>query len=547
MCKVKWIQVSDLHFGDDSPYSKKSRDALIDYVKRNGHDIDYIFVTGDIIYAKNVKTNKNRKEAYFEAERFLKKIYSLIWTNDLQYEKLYQKIFIVPGNHDVIRDKARVSCIDGLRKSYAQDSLGNIDDSYLTNTKHAMKSFNEFYNNITNKKIVKEIKNNVHYIVETEMINVFHINTCIASCSDEDDGKLVLGFKLLNEAIEKVNNDKPTIAIAHHNFDCLDKIEQRKLELLLKEKNILLYLCGHSHERESNFVLRYNQMKMLNTFTCGTLLSVDGNNKIVDTVFFKGELDTSTKEGIIKSYKWTLDDGWQDDVEFGHVQNNKNNFRKFMYKTALNGNFFPINLGDDGVLAKLVSNQSSERNITFYELNDRVESSLSIYGVGITNVSRNTELFDKILDSGGTLKLCMVNPKVFKVENCSLNKNTDTTKEWCDIEKLKFCIYSKHIDQYVSKEYYDEIQRSYIRIKDYLKQAKCKNGKFEVKLLNSFIPMSINIINENTEKAELIIEYNMPFTSKRLLLGLNAKKHKDYYIQVKSVFDDIWDMAEELC
>lgn len=62
----------------------------------------------------------------------------------------------------------------------------------------------------------------------------------------------------------------------------------------------------------------------------------------------------------------------------------------------------------------------------------------------------------------------------------------------------------------------------------------------------SFIPISINIINEKTAKAELIVEYNMPFTSKRLLLNLNMKKHEEYYMQVKEVFDDIWNRAEEM-
>ena len=80
----------------------------------------------------------------------------------------------------------------------------------------------------------------MHYVIETDIINILHINTCIASCEDGDDGKLILGFKLLNDAIEGIKNNKPTIAIAHHNFDCFNKEEQRKLELLLKEKNILI-------------------------------------------------------------------------------------------------------------------------------------------------------------------------------------------------------------------------------------------------------------------------------------------------------------------
>ena len=78
------------------------------------------------------------------------------------------------------------------------------------------------------------------------------------------------------------------------------------------------------------------------------------------------------------------------------------------------------------------------------------------------------------------------------------------------------------------------------------KLAKDKRPFFEMRLLKSFIPVSINIINEATEQAELIAEYTMPFTQKKLLLQLNKEKHEDYYEQVKEVFDIIWDKAEEL-
>lgn len=124
---------------------------------------------------------------------------------------------------------------------------------------------------------------------------------------------------------------------------------------------------------------------MLSTFTCGTLIS--GEKDIIDTVFFRGELDTSCYEGRIESYKWTLDDGWHEDMDFGLVQKNNSNFRTFKDRTVLDGEILPINLGSDGVMTKIVSNQSSERNKTFLEMNDRAEDSLSIYGVGITSVS----------------------------------------------------------------------------------------------------------------------------------------------------------------
>lgn len=538
---IKWMQLSDLHIGHRSTYSEKSREDLLKYLKENEMDIDYVFITGDIIFAKEVKNDHDRKLAYKKAYEYIRDIYLQLWPKDTDFEEIHMRVFVVPGNHDTIRDSAREGAVKNLIECYKNEATGNIDESYITSVTTAQSKYNNFYNKLTKKK-VKSIKNKaMHYVIQTNDANILHINTCITSCSDDDNGKLILGLKLLNDAIQEINRDKPTIAIAHHNFDCLDKDEQERLEILLKEKNISLYLCGHAHERESNIILRYNQMKMLNTFTCGTLLSLDGKNQEVNTVFFHGEYNVSTQAGIVKSYKWTLRDGWQDDMDFGNVQKNKSNYRSFINKTLLNGVDFSVKIKDTGVNAKIVSHQSSERNIAFYEMNERIKSSLSIYGVGITNVSRNTELFDRVLENGGEIHLCMVNPELFKSMNC-----LDQGDKSCNIEHLKFCIYSKHIDEYVRKEYYEEIQRSYKRLKEYRDHVKEKSGNFVLKLINSFVPMSINIINENSKDAELIIEYNMPFTTKRFLLRLTKKDSDEYYTQVKNIFEDIWNRSEEI-
>lgn len=548
MNKVRWIQLSDLHFGDDSPYSQKSREAFQKFVSEECKDIDYIFITGDIIYAKNLKNKRKRNSAYKEAGEYLKKIYYSVWGKENSDLKVTDRIFIVPGNHDLIRNDARSGSIKSLLSEYAKKTDGKIDSSYLDNTRQAMKDFTNFYKNLLTSVNTKKLTSDMHYVFETEKINILHINTCISSGSDGDDGKLIVGFELLSKALDSINNNKPTIAIAHHNFDCLNKDEQKKIELLLKEKNIFLYLCGHAHERESNLVLRYNQTKILNTYTCGTLMSEDGDNKAIDTVFFYGELDVDSCNGLIKSYIWNLSHGWHDDKEFGLVQHIPDNYRMFCPDNVFDEHRVQLHFdGQKGIAAKIVTHQSPERNIAFYEMNTRIKKSLSIYGVGITSVSRNTELFDKILNSGGTVQLCMVHPDVFKPSNC-INESTDMQElsSSCRLDSMNFCIYVNHIDQYVRKEYYDDIQRSYKRLLDYKEVAQNLPGKFQIKLLKSFIPISINIINDKTDDAELIIEYNMPFTSKRLLLQLNRKDNADSFDQIKDIFDIIWGKAGEV-
>lgn len=237
MSKITWIQLSDLHFGHNSPFCQNSREALRGFILEHCKEIDYMFITGDIIYAADAKTPKEKKQAYQEAENYLKDICRSLWgDNDLDCE-INKRVFIVPGNHDLIQNQARTDSINGLLKKYPTEREGTIDTSYLENTRTAMKLFCAFYKKFTSKENVTKMQKKMHFVVETDQINILHINTCISSSSSKSDaGNLIIGYDLINNALNSIQNSKPTIAIAHHNFEFLDKQEQKKLELALKEK-----------------------------------------------------------------------------------------------------------------------------------------------------------------------------------------------------------------------------------------------------------------------------------------------------------------------
>ena len=543
MSKIHWIQLSDLHFGKDSPFCKNSRDTLQSFIIERNKKIDYIFVTGDIIYAAEANTGPKRTRAYQEAKQYLKNLCCSLWGEDNINSKITKRVFIVPGNHDLVRNQARADLMEKLPQKYAEQD-GKIDESYLENTQKAMEPFYTFYKEFASTDNMKKMQKKMHFAVETDQVNILHINTCISSSGDNDDGKLIIGYDLINAALDSIQNNKPTIAIAHHNFDFLDRQEQKKLELKLKEKNVCLYLCGHAHERESNLIVRYNQRKMLNTYTCGTLMAKDGRDGYSTTAFFLGEMDADSNKGQIKSYIWDHENGWHDDADFGLVQDIKENCRFFAPDEFADGDIAKLLTdGPKGITTQIVNHASIERDKSFIELNSRAETSLSIYGIGITSVSKKPDLFTKILYNGGTVQLCMVDPEIFKSKDCG----GDSGIKQCTLKATKFCIYSGHINDYVRPKYYRSIIESFKRLKKYQEEEASKlPGKFTIKVLRSFIPMSINIINENTDKAELIIEYNMPFQEKRLLLQLSKQENDSYYTKVQEVFDTIWKKAGEV-
>lgn len=235
MNKIRWIQLSDLHFGHSSPFCKNSQDALKSFILEHCKETDYMFITGDIIYAADAKDLQKKKRAYREAELYLKEICSSLWGREDIDHKIAERVFIVPGNHDLVRDAARADLMGHLPGKYAAGSEGIIDASYLENTKKAMNPFFAFYKKVASKDNFNKMQNKMHFVSETDQVNILHINTCISSSGDSDDGKLIVGYDLINDALNSIQNSKPTIAIAHHSFEFLDRQERKKLELALKE------------------------------------------------------------------------------------------------------------------------------------------------------------------------------------------------------------------------------------------------------------------------------------------------------------------------
>lgn len=271
MGKVTWIQLSDLHFGDDSEFSKSSRDALLHFIKTQKWEIDYLFITGDLIFAKKANSKEKRKEAYGEAFAYIRNIYKAIWQMEDE-SHILDRVFIVPGNHDVIRSKSRTASISGIKDDYKTNSYNIIDHSFLDSVNQSLEAYYDFLQMFNNAHVEK-MKECIHYVTKTPKLNVLHLNSCISSGKDKEEGSLILGFDLLSKALAGIDKNLPTIALAHHSIECLDWEEKRKVEILLKKNKVFLYLCGHTHERESNIILRYDQNTILNTFTSGTLMA----------------------------------------------------------------------------------------------------------------------------------------------------------------------------------------------------------------------------------------------------------------------------------
>jgi len=89
---MKWLHISDLHFQFKNYDTANLRDKMLNYLSKNGIKLDFIIITGDILYRYNSKDN--------EILDFIKEI-------RIKCGVKPDAVYIVPGNHDVNRNDTK--------------------------------------------------------------------------------------------------------------------------------------------------------------------------------------------------------------------------------------------------------------------------------------------------------------------------------------------------------------------------------------------------------------------------------------------------------
>lgn len=90
MGKIRWLHISDLHFGYNRYLVQNMREELFSRIKTI-EKIDYLFITGDLRYGKEEPDSYPEETVEF--------INGMKDALGLKKES----VFIVPGNHDVTR------------------------------------------------------------------------------------------------------------------------------------------------------------------------------------------------------------------------------------------------------------------------------------------------------------------------------------------------------------------------------------------------------------------------------------------------------------
>lgn len=302
---MKWLHLSDLHYDptEKNGYNRELIRLLPIYLKEKNIKVDEIFITGDFRFAPKAK-----RTDVTNVLNLITKIAEAVGVTEIE-----KHVHIVPGNHDLDRSAVRKRVLENIyseidkcspRESY------DFSDVYPTLT-NDFSFFGRLYNKIYGHAMPK--KNCLNHYIELEDVNILFINTAIASGLGKDGNKdleahnLICASSEIQKILSTINNDKPVIALGHHNIDFIAQHERMQISRYLSNFGVKLYLCGHNH------TLNYNNYEGIHYITTGCLK----NGNEIKASFCTGEYSKSNNTFIVNAYDWE-NNSWS---EYKHFHN----------------------------------------------------------------------------------------------------------------------------------------------------------------------------------------------------------------------------------
>ncbi|MGV8175305.1 MAG: tetratricopeptide repeat protein [Methanothrix sp.] len=314
MTGVTWLHLSDWH-QDETKFKFNRKvvcDALIKDIKAREKidprlkDIDFIVFSGDAAKAGLPEEYKKAAEDLFRP---------LLDACKLGPDRL----FIIPGNHDLDRDRIPVS----LSKLFTSNEQVESCWKDKRSTELLLQPFQDFHRFLADLT-GEEIREHCDFgpiDIDGKKVSLLGINsawTC-ARHKDEkgevsDQGYLCIGEPQIYESLEKISGSNVRIALLHHPLDWLAPFDLRLIEVHLKRKcNFILH--GHAHKPGASAVR--DNFGYYITIPAGACYdrSMSSNSDYTYSYNYV-HLDLDSDRGVVFLRKWSeLNRNWRKDDE----------------------------------------------------------------------------------------------------------------------------------------------------------------------------------------------------------------------------------------
>lgn len=292
--ELKWLHISDFHCKENIKWSQDLvLNSLLDDIKQkySGESKpDLIFVTGDISFS-------GKKSEFDMAQEFIDKLSEVTLV-----EK--DKVFFVPGNHDVDRDEEE-DAIVGAR--ILINSLSELDRIYSNPKRlkilyNRQKNYRNFANANRSEKIYFDDSSthNIEIEIKSIKIKILLLDSAWLAHDDTDCRKLAVGLQQIENCVDENHQNYLVIALMHHPVSWLKEFEELLIEnTLIKDTHIVLR--GHVHQGDTSSIEKNDERLVV--FTAGA--TYKSRTSVNSYSFGKLNLLTGKGEKFSHSYSGT--------------------------------------------------------------------------------------------------------------------------------------------------------------------------------------------------------------------------------------------------
>lgn len=260
--KLTWLHLSDIHFQPKTRWRDSvTRNGLIDYLGQmfadeNTPRPDLIFCTGDIAYGETHCSPL--AEQYEDAQAFFDKLLKVCGQDDRPFPK--ERLFVVPGNHDVNRNNINSDAQETLTRWARDEAKQRIEtvnqrfEDRSTEFKDAIKrldDYGQFINAYLPDQADKDGRHCYAKTVEIDGLNVgiAGFNSAWTCAGAEDDRTVWLAAEWqFNAAHAQIKTAAIRIGLIHHPVDWLN-LADRDIATPRISTDFHFWLHGHSHNQ----------------------------------------------------------------------------------------------------------------------------------------------------------------------------------------------------------------------------------------------------------------------------------------------------------
>lgn len=239
MTNLKILHLSDLHCkaaGSAQGMVLNSLSEKISELCRNGNKPNLLIITGDITFS-------GKPEEYQQAKIFIDEVIRHCGIRT-------DRVFIIPGNHDVDRNKMDAFMRKRMYEFNDEETLQNIFASpfyaQMQATTAAYFDFAQQY--MPNITFGKFGEYTVSIPFGNKQLRIVGLNSALFCGYDGDDkGQLALGLEQVTNCFKTgINDNEIVIGCVHHPFHCFHECDRASLNTFQRHADIIL--SGHVHD-----------------------------------------------------------------------------------------------------------------------------------------------------------------------------------------------------------------------------------------------------------------------------------------------------------